>query len=220
VFTGIIETTGTISLIKRKAQALSLVVTPDLQPYECAPGDSVAVDGVCLTLERTAEKALHFTAVLETLVNSTLSNTRPGKRVNCERAVRPADRLGGHFVLGHVDGVGHIVHDRNAGESIVRTVWVPESLRMFMARKGSVAIDGVSLTIAKSEGESIDVSLVPFTRKSSTLGAARPGDTVNIECDILARYIHHMLQHPGDSPGADEPSAGSSLMKKLELYGF
>jgi len=220
MFTGIIDSKGTVTHARKTAQSLMLAVAPDISPYDAKPGDSIAVNGACLTMESVENNILFFTAVSETLEKTTLAHASSGLRVNLERALRPSDRLGGHIVLGHVDGVGRIVRDRSQGKSVIRTVWIPQPLRIFMAVKGSVALDGVSLTIADCGEETIDVSLIPYTLSATIAGDARPGDNVNIECDVFARYIYAILKHEGKSIGRHNRPADETLLAKMENGGF
>jgi riboflavin synthase len=181
VFTGLIECLGIIAQVRRLPQALAIRIASVLTPYEARPGDSIAVNGACLTVESADASGLWFTAVRETLSKTTLEGLAAGTKVNLERALKSGDRLGGHFVQGHVDGVGQIEGDRKDGGSLLRVIRVPAALMPLMAQKGSVAIDGVSLTIAETGADTISIALVPFTLSHTTLGAARRGDRVNIE---------------------------------------
>ena len=185
-------------------------------PYDVSLGDSVAINGICLTVESISANELSFTAVNETLSRTALGAARPGDKVNLERALLPTDRMGGHIVLGHVDGVGRILSDRGDGESIVRTIQVPASLIPFMAPKGSVAVNGVSLTIADAKENTISISLIPYTLRTTTMGMVRSGDVVNIECDVLARYIAQCIK----SDHAGEASRKENLLSKMETLGF
>lgn len=214
MFTGLVETTGAVAEMSRGNSGVRLGIVPRDRDFAVAPGDSVCVSGVCLTLEENAGERLIFTAVAETLGRSTLSEIRLGAEVNLERALRLSDRIGGHFVLGHVDGVGRIVSDRRTGESLRRSISVPGELMPLMAVKGSVAIDGISLTIAGSSGAEISVALVPYTLEKTTLMGKGPGDRVNIECDVLARYVIHSARY-----GAGDTS-GEPLDRRLERLGF
>jgi riboflavin synthase len=220
MFTGLIETVGEIRSQILGGSSVRLGIAPRKTPFEAALGDSVSISGVCLTLEQVTDGQLYFRAVAETLRRTTLERARIGDTVNMERALRPTDRIGGHFVLGHVDGVGRIRSDRRTGDSVERTVEVPGELMPFMAEKGSVAIDGVSLTIAGSRAGKIAVSLIPYSLEHTTLSARKPGDQVNIECDVLARYIVHfssVKDHTGDAVhNADD----ASLYDKLQRMGF
>jgi riboflavin synthase len=220
MFTGLIETVGTVRKVQNVAESTRLGIEADRAGFTCAVGDSVAVDGTCLTVERFSGKMLFFTAVNETLARTTLARVREGRRVNLERALRLADRLGGHIVLGHVDGIGRIVRDETVGNSIVRSIRVPESLAMYLAMKGSVAIDGVSLTIADVAESTFSVSLIPHTAAETTIGSRKVGDEVNIECDVLARYIHRLLQAGRELPVLPTEHSSNSLLSKLEQGGF
>lgn len=217
MFTGLVETVGTVIEAVRTGRSVRLGIEPRPEPFDVAVGGSVSISGVCLTVERIAGRALYFTAVAESLKRSTLEQVRTGDRVNLERALRVGGRLDGHFVLGHVDGVGVIRRDRTVGESIVRTIEPPRELMMYMAEKGSVTIDGISLTIAGRDERTLDVSLIPATIANTTMANSKPGDRVNVECDVLARYIHQLLRGnaaPGDG------SAGDTLYAKLMRAGF
>lgn len=216
MFTGLIETLGTIRGIRPVSQSVSLTVAADCQQFVCALGDSVAVNGVCLTVERIDGTDIVFTAVQETIRRTTLGKARAGLRVNLERALRADGRLDGHFVLGHVDGVGKIVRDTPEGGSVLRTVQVPAELLRFLAEKGSVTLDGVSLTVAAVGAESITVALVPHTLRVTTLSQKVPGDEINVECDVLARYLERLAEC-GSRKSAD---TGGSLYAALERSGF
>ena len=220
MFTGIIETTGTVREIRTSGQSIVLGIAPDSTPFDVAAGASVCVDGACLTLESQRGPVLFFTAVAETLSRTTLKTKHPGDTVNLERALLLSSRLDGHFVLGHVDAVGDIVADRAVGNSVVRTLRVPKSVAPFCAEKGSIAVDGISLTIARAAADELDVSLVPFTLEKTTLARKRPGDSVNIECDVLARYIGRLLETGKIDKKDIEGATGSTLADSLERAGF
>ncbi len=220
MFTGLIDAVGTVCRAQRTNKALHVGIIPDCPHYDVRPGDSVAVNGVCLTVDSVSENTVFFTAVHETLSRTTVGGLNTGGRVNLERALRPTDRLGGHFVLGHVDGVGRVVADRKLGESIVRTVWVPETVREFMAPKASVALDGVSLTIAETTDDVIAVSLVPHTLAATTLCESRPGCLVNIECDVIARYIAHVMERRESGVAVQRHNGSGDLLAKMESLGF
>ena len=151
MFTGIIECVGTIISVQRRGASIILTIKPEKEDFPVNIGGSVAVDGACLTLEQWAGKTMQFNAVAETLRRTTLSEVSVGKRVNLERATLLGSRLDGHFVYGHVDGTGMILRDREINGSIVRTISVPAEIAPFMAEKGAIAIDGISLTIADIE---------------------------------------------------------------------
>jgi len=219
VFTGIIETTGTLREIRGRGSGMRLGVEPDTGAYTVAAGASVCVDGACLTLESASGNVLYFTAVTETLSRTTLGTRRVGDKVNLERALPLAGRLDGHFVLGHIDAVGTILSDKSDGLAVVRTIRIPASVAKFCAEKGSVALDGISLTITRAAAMEIDVSLVPFTIEKTTMAHKRAGDGVNVECDVLARYIGRLLE----TGGVDKTNSGAvagTLFDTLERSGF
>ena len=219
MFTGIIETTGTIMSIVLEAQSARIGVRPAKSPFEVTEGDSVAIDGVCLTLERSSGGELFLRAVAETLDKTTLGNLRPGIQVNLERAITPTSRLGGHFVLGHVDGVAKIESDKRVGDSLVRTFSLPQALMRFVAAKGSIALDGISLTIATLIGNTITVSIIPYSLGHTTMINKSVGAPVNIEIDVLSRYTARLLG-VADPSGEQTPVAGDSLYTLLKRSGF
>jgi riboflavin synthase len=218
MFTGLVETTGTVVELQRGDKSVRIGIEPQRTPFELRLGDSVSVDGVCLTVEQVQGGRIVFCAVHETLNRSTLATLRTGQRVNLERSLQVNGRVDGHFVLGHVDAVGRIVRDSRVGESLVRTIGVPPALIPLLAQKGSVAIDGISLTIAASGIESFDVSLIPYSIQHTTMAHKAVGAAVNIECDVLARYITHFLKSSGGAHRAPQDSGG--LYTTLERLGF
>jgi riboflavin synthase len=223
MFTGLIETTGTIKNLQRSEKSLKIGVKANSDDFEVQRGASVSINGVCLTLESRSGKTMFFIAVHETLGRTTFMKARPGDTVNLERALIATGRLDGHFVLGHVDGVGVIASDTPVGDSIVRRIRMPMELQKFLAPKGSVAIDGISLTIAECDDETIAISLIPRTLEATTMRLKKPGDEVNVECDVLARYIERLLtKGPGSVERMHEEgiSVEGSLIDKLERSGF
>jgi riboflavin synthase len=219
MFTGLIETTGTINNLHWSEKSLKIGVMANSDDFEVRIGASVSINGVCLTLESSSGKSMFFTAVHETLRRTTLMKARPGDTVNLERAVLASGRLDGHFILGHVDGVGAIIADKRIGDSIVRSIRTPMEIRKLLARKGSVAVDGISLTIAGCNDETIDISLIPRTLETTTMGFKKAGDEVNIECDVLARYVERLFSQDSSS-GERTHVDGGSLIDKLERAGF
>jgi riboflavin synthase alpha subunit len=200
VFSGIVQAVGVVEEAQAADGALRLRIAAEL-PRELAPGDSVAVNGVCLTVERAIPGALEVTAVAETLRATTLGALAKGRRVNLEPALRVGDPLGGHWVLGHVDAVARVRSvDPRPGETRV-AVEIPPGLRRYVAPKGSVTIDGVSLTVAAWSEPVLEVALVPFTLEHTTLGALASGDEVNLEADLVARYLDRLLDaRAGSAP--------------------
>jgi riboflavin synthase len=193
MFTGIVEDLGEVEAVEHVGDFARIHVRSATVTEDAKPGDSIAVNGVCLTV--TTLLALGFTADVmgETLARSSLAGIAPGARVNLERSVRMADRLGGHLVQGHVDGTGAVI-SRNPQEhwEIVR-VSLPDSLARYVVRKGSIAIDGVSLTVSALDAAWFEVSLIPETLKRTTLGSRQPGELVNLEVDVMAKYVEKLL---------------------------
>jgi riboflavin synthase len=222
MFTGLIETTGTIREIQHANQSMVLGIVPANKEFPVSIGDSVAIDGVCLTLEKASGLMLAFRAVAETLKKTTLADIHIESHVNMERSLRPSDRIGGHFVLGHVDGTGKIIKDTAAGDSIIRTFEASPDALSFIAPKGSVAIDGISLTVVDVEKQGFSVSFIPYTLAHTTMGYKKAGQSVNIECDVLARYTARLLAQGriADNDKAVSASSGESLESKLIRLGF
>lgn len=188
MFTGIVEQVGEVVEVKPMAGGFRVRVATRLAG-ETAPGDSIAVNGVCLTALVAADGDVHFDIGPETARITTLGTLERGQAVNLERPLRADARLGGHFVLGHVDGVGTVEELRPEGDSLWITVSYPAALAPLFIRKGSVTIDGVSLTVAGLDDRRVDVMIVPYTRSHTTLGARAVGDRVNLECDVLGKYV-------------------------------
>jgi riboflavin synthase len=194
MFTGLIETVGVVEASTRRSGSLRLSIRSSLPVDELALGESIAVQGVCLTVARLTDGSFTADVVPETLARTTLGAVRRGSRVNLERSLRLADRLGGHLVQGHVDGTARVLGvSRARGEHRLK-LEAPRALRPFLARKGSVALDGVSLTVAAAAAASFEVALIPETLARTTLGGAAAGDRVNVEIDLLARYLDRLLR--------------------------
>ena len=216
MFTGLIETLGTLRSVQPGDRSALLEVRPD-QPLEVRLGDSVAVNGVCLTVEREpAARAESFVlrAVAETLARTTLGTLTPGARLNLERALPASGRFDGHLVAGHVDGTGVLRSVRPDGDSIRLTVSAPRELHRYLAQKGSICLDGISLTIAQLDAEGFSVAVIPHTLQATTLRDRRPGDRLNLEVDLLARYCERLLSF------RDAPKDDTALLSLLERNGF
>ena len=188
MFTGIVEQVGRLVEVKPMAGGFRVRVATSLAE-DTQPGDSIAVNGVCLTALVAADGEVHFDIGPETARVTTLGGLERGQTVNLERPLRADARLGGHFVLGHVDGMGVIEDLRPEGDSLWITISYPAPLAPLFIRKGSVTVDGVSLTVAGLDDRRFDVMIVPFTRAHTTLGARVRGDRVNLECDVLGKYV-------------------------------
>lgn len=193
MFTGLIESTGEIAEVKATTSGFRLRVTTPLATAMNA-GDSVAVSGVCLTVVSADADGFHADVSPETVRASSFGTLRRGALVNLERPLRADARLGGHFVQGHVDATGTIEELRPEGESYWLTVKYPPALASFIVRKGSIAVNGISLTVAGLGDRLFDVQVIPFTWNETNLRAAKPGDVVNLECDILGKYVARALE--------------------------
>ena len=192
MFSGIVERLGSVESIERDASGgVRLRIRAAFEPPP-APGASVAVNGVCLTVERTLGDVLHASAVPETLRRTTLGRLVPGGRVNLERALRLGDELGGHWVQGHVDSVARIRSVRRQGQDVLVRVEIPEPLRRYVAEKGSVALDGISLTVASWEDPCAILALVPYTLEHTIASEYEEGRDVNLEVDLIARYLERL----------------------------
>ncbi len=209
MFTGLIEEVG---VLRRKVQResgahLHIAATRILQGV--AIGDSIAVSGPCLTVVEFGEQ--HFVAdcMPETLVRSTLGELRPGAPVNLERALALGDRLGGHMVAGHVDGVGQVLAVSPRGISSELRISLPPALRAYVAPKGSVAVDGISLTVVEVGESDFVVGIIPHTLSVTTLAQAAAGQRVNLEADLIARYVHRALGFGEVSPAGEGPASGT-----------
>jgi len=189
MFTGIVQSMGRIDSITPREGGVRLRLDAGPLAAESGIGDSVAVDGCCLTVVARDGACLEFDAIPETLRRTSLGRRGPGDPVNLELPLRPGDRLGGHFVQGHVDAVTEVAARRAAGDDVVLSFHLPPALRGQIVEKGSVAIDGVSLTVAAVDGETFSVALIPHTLEVTTLGHREPGDVVNVEGDVLAKYV-------------------------------
>ena len=192
MFTGLVQDLGTITAVDAAADGVRLVVRTRLAG-ELSEGDSVAVNGVCLTATAIADGSFAADVMNETLRRSSLAEVQAGARVNLELPLRAADRLGGHFVQGHVDGVGNVWDVRDDGFARVVTVGVPADLMRYVVEKGSIAVDGVSLTVSGLGDDWLQVSLIPETLERTTLGEADTGRPVNLEVDVLAKYIERLV---------------------------
>jgi riboflavin synthase len=202
MFTGIIEGIGIVGSIQRRGEGFSLSIeSPDVT-QEIEPGESVSVSGACLTVVGVIqERVLSVEVVAETIEKTNLVFLKCGDRVNLERSLKLGDRLSGHLVLGHVDGTGEVISVKQTGMGRTMIIQVPCELVRYIALKGSIAIDGVSLTVSALSGRNVEISLVPFTLKSTIAGKYTSGRRVNIEVDVIARYLEGLLAENGGLRG-------------------
>lgn len=197
MFTGLVEGQGTVKVLKKDPNGVRLTVAPDSSCFsvsETALGDSISICGCCLTVVSIDGGAFDFEAGEETLAKTSIGDLTEGSRVNLERSLAVGARLGGHFVQGHVDGVGNVDAIDRSGEWIDMWFRVPMELTSLMVPKGSICVDGISLTLVNVEAERFSVALIPHTLEVTTLGQRNVGDGVNIEVDILGKYVARLLQ--------------------------
>ena len=209
MFTGIIEETGTVRAITTQSAGTALCIAADKVTEGTAVGDSIAVNGVCLTVASLSGKQFTADVMPETVRRTSLAQLRPGARVNLERAMTPSGRLGGHIVSGHVDACGQVASIVRDGIAKRVTVALEPALLKYIATKGSVTLDGVSLTVVAVDERSFAVSLIPQTRSATTLDELQPGSPVNVEVDVLARYTERLLT--AGAPQKEEKKSGLSL---------
>ncbi len=194
MFTGIIEELGTIESVEDQGDAIRLTVKASLVLEDAGLGDSISVNGCCLTVAAQTVDTWTADVMQETLDKTSLLGVRPGDRVNLERAVTVDKRLGGHIVQGHVDGVGRVVRRTPSEHWELVEVEMPGELAKFLVDKGSVSVDGVSLTVVEAGADRFTISLIPETLARTTLGFRQPGDRVNLEVDVLAKYVAKNLE--------------------------
>jgi riboflavin synthase len=193
MFTGIVEELGTVERIEDQGDAVRLSVYGPLVTTDAGLGDSIAVNGCCLTVVTNAEGVFTADVMHETLAKTSLGAFEPGTRVNLERAVTPATRLGGHIVQGHVDGTGAVISREPSQHWEVVKISVPADLERYIVEKGSITVDGISLTVVDVADGAFTVSLIPETLARTTLGFKQPGDVVNLEADVIAKYVEKMV---------------------------
>ncbi|HHC73381.1 MAG TPA: riboflavin synthase [Thiotrichales bacterium] len=202
MFTGIIEAVGTIAAREPRGSDLRLrIQTGKLDLSDVKLGDSIAVSGVCLTAVELPGDGFWADVSGETLAHTIIGDLREGDAVNLEKALTPTTRLGGHLVSGHVDGVGEVLDRRDDGRSVRFRIQAPAELARYIARKGSICVDGISLTVNAVEGRVFELNIVPHTLAETTMGTFRPGRRVNLEVDVIARYLERMLVADGESAG-------------------
>ena len=213
MFTGLVEGVGRITEMRRVAEGLRLAVTPPFRVEELVLGESVSVSGACLTVVAIKGRVFQVDVSPETLARSTLSVKKAGDLVNLERALRLGDRLGGHLVTGHVDALGVLKERREGPEHVQLTFQLPESLAPLVIEKGSIAVDGVSLTVNAVRDQAFTVNIIPYTAKDTSLAGLKLGDRVNLETDIIGKYVARLL-------GAYLPGKSGLTEEFLARHGF
>ena len=220
MFTGLIAELGTVERMAEGSTTCQLTVRARKILPGVKIGDSIAVNGVCLTVVHLRGDTFTADVMPETVRRTTLHQLQPGDKVNLEKALRPSDGLDGHIVQGHVEGVGTIQQIVPEGNALVYRIQTPRELLRYIVEKGSIAVDGISLTVTEADGMGFGVSLIPHTAKMTTLGYKSVGDTVNLETDILARYVEKMLGFHKGEKGVNERqtvSAGEKSDSDTEL---
>jgi riboflavin synthase len=219
MFTGIIEGLGTIREIRSEGQGKRMTVDADFSLEQTRIGDSICVSGACLTVVMIHDKRFTVDVSPETLARTTFGKAKIGNRVNLERALRLSDRIDGHLVSGHIDGIGTVLLKQNMGNAIIVSFNVPEFISHYMIQKGSVAVDGISLTINNCSLDRFDVSIIPHTAKLTTIGFKKAGDLFNIETDMIGKYVERFVG--GKRRDEKKKGTGSSLdMEFLAKSGF
>ena len=213
MFTGLVEGVGEIRGVSRQAEGLRLSVALPFAAAELALGESVAVAGACLTVVEITSRAAAFEVSPETLARTTLALKKAGDRVNLERALKLGGRLGGHLVTGHVDGRGVLRERREGPEHVQLQFEMPAALSRYVIEKGSIAVDGVSLTVNTCQGQNFTVNIIPHTAQATTLGSLRVGGQVNLETDIIGKYVEKLL-------GLKSPEAPGVTAEFLARHGF
>ncbi len=208
MFTGIVEEMGSVKALKREAGAARLTISASTVLNGTALGDSISVNGVCLTVVDMSRSEFSADVAVETLNVTNLGDLKIGTKVNLERALQLSARIGGHLVSGHVDAVGRISGKREEGNSWRISFEAPESVLRYVIKKGSIAIDGISLTVADVDKRGFSIAMIPHTAKLTTLGFKSTGDSVNLEVDIIGKYVERLL------PGRVESGVSLDLLKK------
>ena len=220
MFTGIIEGLGTIGVIRPAGQGKRLTIEADYSLEGTKIGDSIAVNGACLTVVKISGSKFEVDLSPETLATSTFAKARQGDRLNLERAMRLSDRIDGHLVLGHVDGIGIIEQQEKMGNAIGLTIAVPEAHSRYMIHKGSVAVDGISLTINSCKARSFKVSIIPLTGRLTTIRMKKSGDSVNIETDMIGKYVERFTTGESTHDSENKAVARGIDMEFLAKSGF
>ena len=214
MFTGLVEEIGTVRSIQQGAKSIKLTVSAKKIMDDVKLGDSISTNGICLTV--TAFDANGFSADVmpETMRRSNLGDQKTGSRVNLERALRVGDRLGGHMVSGHIDGVGKLVGFEKEDNAIWVSISAPKEILKYVIEKGSIAIDGISLTVAYVDDKIFKVSIIPLTQEDTTLTSKKAGDKINLECDMTAKYIEKFMFHREQEEEKQESKISMDFLKE------
>lgn len=219
MFTGIIEAVGTITALEPKGEDIAVTVqSGKLDLSDVKLGDSIATNGVCLTVVRLTGQGYQADLSLETLKRTGFTDYQPGQKVNLERALTPTTRLGGHLVSGHVDGIGEIQSIKSLGRAKEYWVKAPDELAKYIAEKGSITVDGISLTVNEVDGARFKLTIVPHTTGETTVDLWHTGTKVNLEVDVIARYLERLLLGP--KAAESENKSSNITMEMLAANGF
>lgn len=217
MFTGIVEEMGAVSAIEKSLAGTRLTFLASTVMNDLKIGDSVSVNGTCLTVVSRGEREFSVEVSPETLAVTTLGHLTAGAAVNLERAMRLNERLGGHMVSGHIDGIGTIATRRPEGNAIILECEAPKEILRYCVPKGSITVDGISLTINQVTDRSFTLAIIPHTAKVTTLGLKRVGDQVNLESDLIGKYVERLLQERGMLPPRPTPAIDLDYLKKRGL---
>ncbi|MBA2175183.1 riboflavin synthase [Halobacillus locisalis] len=215
MFTGIVEEIGSLKAVKQKTEALEIQISAEKVLEDVQLGDSISINGVCLTVTDYTKQTVHFDIMPETYRATTLNELKQGSPVNLERAMAAGGRFGGHLVSGHIDGTGKIVSKNPESNAVYYEIELPDELVHYFVYKGSIAVDGTSLTVYGVDDNKVTISLIPHTMEHTVLGGKGPGDHVNIECDMIGKYVAHFLK----DQQSEKPKSEMS-MKFLSDNGF
>lgn len=215
MFTGIVEEMGTVSAVKRGSTSSFIEISAEKILSDVHVGDSIAVNGVCLTVTQFGKGSFRADVMNETLHRSSLGSLKTGSRVNLERAMAANGRFGGHIVSGHIDGTGTVREIKNDGIAVWYTISAEPEILRYIVEKGSIAIDGISLTVAKVTDSSFSVSVIPHTAEVTILSTKKAGDIVNLENDIIGKYVEKLMK-----PKEDEKASGGITFEFLAENGF
>ena len=218
MFTGLVEGIGTVKGLTRMGEDMNLTIAPHFDMADTGVGDSVSVNGVCLTVTRLSGEGFSVDVSGESLSRSTLNHVKQGDKVNLERALRMTDRLGGHLVLGHVDGVGRILRREQRHRSRVLRIGLDPDLLRYVIEKGSIAVDGVSLTVNQWDQTGFEVNIIPQTGLETTILSKRVGDLVNVETDLIGKYVEKFLA--GGKSSEEKKSTSFIDENMLRKHGF
>jgi len=213
MFTGIIEDKGKVLKVEYRGQEKRLTIGLPPHLTEVQLGDSININGVCLTVAQKGQQSIELDLSKETLQRTALGELNQGDQVNLERALRLSDRLGGHIVTGHIDGIGVIVERKRERDFLQLGIRIPESVSKYVVQKGSIAVDGISLTVNEYQGAEIQLTLIPYTIEKTTLVDKKVGDRLNVEADILGKYVEKLLAR-------EDKKSGEMNLSFLKEHGF